>query len=72
MAAVAIPVSKPCPKCFSEKSTLVPMKGLEKFFAGKNDLKKYQCLDCGHAFQAADRRRVPRTGRGVAVEYRRT
>ena len=72
MASLAIPVSKPCPKCFSEKSALVPKSVLEKFFAGRNALMRYQCESCGHRFQAADRRRFPRAGRGAAVNYQRS
>jgi len=60
-AAIALPVTKACPACGSEKTTVIPYKGIEKLFGLATKLLKYRCVTCGESFHAADRRRLNRT-----------
>ena len=67
----AIPVNKTCPSCGSEKTAFTPLTALQRLLAAGSGLRKYRCADCGRGFQAADRRRFSRSGRG-ARSVRRT
>lgn len=58
---IADPVVKICPKCASEKTTVRPRSRLEAVFALGTKMQKYVCLECGKAFEAADRRRFKRS-----------
>lgn len=68
--SIALPVVKACPACGSEKTSIVPRKGLELLAAAVTHLRKYECRECGRAFRAGDRRRKSRVA-GTALPVRR-
>lgn len=60
---IADQVVKACPSCQSEKTVFQGLSWLESLLSFGSRLQRYRCLDCGHSFKAADRRRFPRTPR---------
>jgi len=69
--AIALPVTKPCPACASEKTTILPYSGFERLLAFATGLLKYRCVSCGESFHAADRRQIARSGNAVRIIHRR-
>jgi hypothetical protein len=67
---IADPVIKVCPSCRSERTNVVQRRGLEKLLAMGTKLLKYECADCGKAFEAADRRRFDRSGPAARSVHR--
>ena len=49
-----------CPKCRSDFLMIRQRTGFERIRLLFTDLRKYVCRDCGHTFQAPDRRRATR------------